>query len=713
MSTVLPQKKPGILVGTLVFTIIFGMSYLFFVPKYIATLHEEIQYPLNPVYFDLDGDGVEEKIEYYGYQLSKQYLRTTIIVKDREDAILGIWNHQGRFIDNSQPFICDHNNDGKYEIYTFHRRQDSIFLNGIDPTKSDEFIFKSRFIDKVPLLNNTVHFQIININTTDRTGDGFADLTFFINAGFSLQPRNTYHYDISKDKLHKSPPSFSRTTFPNAIDADLDGDHKNEIILSTHASDNLRDLSKPFHDKSAYIMVLNNDLKFRFPPYEIKGPLATCRTYPVQINKKTNILAYYHNLKDKGKDSLFLFSANGKLKAARSLDSLVKQTKSTIQQRFFLKAGQKKVLDEPMIYFRNGDIVQFDSTLAIKNKINIGISPVFYIIPNLKIEAAKKPGYLIFTNKKLYFTNRKYQHLASIDIADYKGLRGVQKISRTQNQTPLFFIDGGQKDYKIALDKNKWFENAWVIILAFGILVFVILYLLHLLVNLIRDYNMTRILAERESHKTRLARELHDELGSRITGLRFKIQSLQKTENKHDLEEFSKHLQQTHDELRNIIYNLAPPNFAGQPFYSIVKQLADNFESYSAVKFRTESIPDKSFLDNLDKFVLNELYRIIQEAMNNIAKHAKATKALVQFIAQDGTIELVITDNGAGFDVEKTTKGNNGQGLLSIETRTKILKGKFQINSKPGNGTEIAIQLPINHKKNGKQAFFSFINRRS
>ncbi len=713
MSTVIPQKITGLLVGTLFLTIAFGIVYLITVPKYIARLHKEIQYPLNPQHYDLDDDGIEEKIEYYGHRLSKQYLRTTIIIKNRDDAILGIWNHEGRFIDHSEPFICDYNNDGKYEIYTFHLRHDSIFLNAINPYETDTFIFSSRFIDKIPLVNKTAHLQIFNLDTKDRNNDGYADLTFFINAGFSLQPRNAYHYDINKNKLYKSPPSYSRTTFPNAIDVDLNGDKKNEIVLSTHACDNLRDLNKPFHDNSAYIMVLNNDLKFRFPPYEIRGALAICRTYPVLINKKANILAYYHNLKDKSKDSLFLFSANGKLKAARPLDTLVKQSNAQIQQRFFLKYGKKKVLDEPVIYFRNGDIIQFDSTLVIKKKISTGISPINYIIPNIEIEAMGNTGKLILSDKKLYFANHEYDILASIDISCYRGLRGIQKLNRSKKQTPFFYIDGSQKDYKIAFDKNKWYEMAWIIILLFGIFVFIILYLLYLLVNLIRDYNMTRILSERESHKTRLARELHDELGSRITGLRFKIQSMQRNENKQELADFSKQLQQAHDELRSIIYNLAPPNFSGQPFYTVIKQLSKNFESYNAVKFQVESIPNKEFLDDLDHFMQKEIYRIIQEAMNNIAKHSNATRALIQFVAQNGTLDLIISDNGVGFEQEKAKLKNNGQGLLSIETRTKILKGKYHINTKPGNGTEIAVQLPINNKKHGKQAFFSFINRRS
>jgi len=98
--------------------------------------------------------------------------------------------------------------------------------------------------------------------------------------------------------------------------------------------------------------------------------------------------------------------------------------------------------------------------------------------------------------------------------------------------------------------------------------------------------------------------------------------------------------------------------------------------------------------DDLDEETAINLYRIVQEALTNVARHADASKVTIDIERRpDGGIEMTIRDNGRGFDDRTTHKG---MGLLGMRERVQSLNGKISLASQPGEGVSIAITLPFN-----------------
>jgi len=687
----------------------FIVLYFSFVPKYTSHVTDHFTTFKSIYYKDLDNDGTSEMIEYFGYPLSSEYDRATVIVKNLKNVFLGTWNHKGRHIRISNPVFCDFNHDGITEIFTFHRQLDSLFINGINPDSSDIFFVQSRFIDTTRWVNNTVNIKIIGLGNLDYNNDNFEDIVFQIDAGFSLQPRNTYIFDIKNDTILKSPPSYAHLAYPFGQIFDINKDGKEEILLSTHASENIRNFDLPYHDYSSYVMVLNNQLSFVRKPYEIKGSMSHTKTFPIVRNKHRSILVYYHNYGERNTDSLFLFSPEVEPEHKICLDSLINKIGSPINMRFHLDKGDYNYLPNPMIGFKNGIIIEFDSLLNISKQIKTKITPLTHAIPLQLDNDSTNREYLISDNKHVFFTDHKFRILATPDIE----INTVRNFGRLINMghPNYFYIQDKENVFHFVFEINPWFQFSWLLIIIVSFLIWLILIAVKGVISIMKKYQMINILRERDTHKTHLARELHDELGSKITGLRLMLENLDISESTKEVHKLSEHLQQTHEEIRNIIYNLAPPNLKNKSFGQTIQQLIHTFDTISDIDFHLEFLPDKCIVDQLDKDVKTELFRILQESLNNIIKHANASTVILQFMQQEHYLEIFVEDDGIGFDSENT---QSGQGLISMETRAKMIKGFMSLYSEKGKGTSIAIQVPIKvkKKKNGN-VLFDFIIRRS
>ena len=204
---------------------------------------------------------------------------------------------------------------------------------------------------------------------------------------------------------------------------------------------------------------------------------------------------------------------------------------------------------------------------------------------------------------------------------------------------------------------------------------------------------ISSLLDGQEMERQRLARDLHDSLGQSILTANIKLEQT-KTANDEKkqiiITETQELLKQIIQEIRNISNDLMPPILAT---FGIEKGLRNFCEETSKntgieIRFTSDNIPE-----TLPSSLQIYLFRISQEAINNIIKHSAANNVLISMFYSQNSVFLTIEDDGKGFDFEKTD--TNGNGIMNIKERVKFLKGECRFYSKLGKGTQIEIAIPL------------------
>ncbi len=213
----------------------------------------------------------------------------------------------------------------------------------------------------------------------------------------------------------------------------------------------------------------------------------------------------------------------------------------------------------------------------------------------------------------------------------------------------------------------------------------------------------SRLLSAEEDEKKRIAREVHDVLGSSLSAIKFKMEdiiernrNLLSSQVIEGLENLSPVIKETIDNVRRIQADLRPPLLDDLGVVATLSWYCRRFETiYSGIKVeQTVTVREEEVPENLKI----PLFRITQEALNNIGKHAKANSVDLGLRKVDGTIELSIQDNGVGFNQLSWSSYENsekGLGLSSMEERTKFSGGSFSFDSAIGKGTVIRAVWPV------------------
>jgi len=205
--------------------------------------------------------------------------------------------------------------------------------------------------------------------------------------------------------------------------------------------------------------------------------------------------------------------------------------------------------------------------------------------------------------------------------------------------------------------------------------------------------------------RTRIACDIHDGLIQTLVGLNYKLdlcQTLAKQDSAQCLEvltEIKTQLKSSIEEARYVIFNLRPLIAGHLDMIPAVKNYLKSFEAQAHIKtvFRFEG--HERALESKTKIFL---FRIIQEALNNIRKHAKATQVEVSIDIQNDRVITSIVDNGIGFDAEMAFQNTftwDSFGLRAIIERARIIGGDATIKSQRGNGTRITVESPINRPR--------------
>ncbi len=215
----------------------------------------------------------------------------------------------------------------------------------------------------------------------------------------------------------------------------------------------------------------------------------------------------------------------------------------------------------------------------------------------------------------------------------------------------------------------------------------------------LRGELLRRVVAAQEAERQRIARDLHDETGQALTavglGLRGISVSLDQNRERasQNLRQIEDLVAESLDELQRLIADLRPSHLDDLGLPATLRWWADEVENRAPIIVNVEIAGDE---ENLSAPVRLALFRITQEALTNVIKHANATVANVELVYNSESVSITISDNGCGFDIERVMSEayRPSWGLLGIQERASLLGGRVTIESQSGKGTTIMVTIP-------------------
>jgi PAS domain S-box-containing protein len=214
--------------------------------------------------------------------------------------------------------------------------------------------------------------------------------------------------------------------------------------------------------------------------------------------------------------------------------------------------------------------------------------------------------------------------------------------------------------------------------------------------DMLRIRLMQRALQTQEEERKRMSRDIHDHLGQQLTGLRLMIETVKQQADGESLVEPIRQLESIAKEIDDTVdfleWELRP-----NPVIDVgLEKAIENYLQQWSALFKIHAEAKKIRLNNERLAAATEinLYRIVQESLNNVAKHAKATKVEVLLENRGTEVVLIVEDNGIGFDLEKNSDRANGLGLIGMGERAAMLQGVMEIESAKGGGTSVFVRVP-------------------
>jgi signal transduction histidine kinase len=215
----------------------------------------------------------------------------------------------------------------------------------------------------------------------------------------------------------------------------------------------------------------------------------------------------------------------------------------------------------------------------------------------------------------------------------------------------------------------------------------------------LRQEYLQRIVEAQEEERTRIARELHDEFGQMLTGLAIGLRGAQISTDEPELlqqqlSQLEEMAVQALDNMRHMVNELRPALLDDMGLSAVLRHHVDNFSKLTGVK---TSLKLSHEYNRLPRNLETILFRITQEALTNVARHAQARHAWIELNCRNCTVSLKISDDGLGFDMaEVLDRGiRNGWGLIGIQERVKSVNGRIEIESEIEKGTRLVVKIPI------------------
>ncbi|HTX18082.1 MAG TPA: histidine kinase [Bacteroidota bacterium] len=214
----------------------------------------------------------------------------------------------------------------------------------------------------------------------------------------------------------------------------------------------------------------------------------------------------------------------------------------------------------------------------------------------------------------------------------------------------------------------------------------------------------SRIALVQEEERRRITRELHDGIGQLLTGLRMNLELLlrqlpaQNTDAAERIAVMKQVIDETNNTIRRIAFDLRPPILDDLGLVPALRFYVDRFQERTNIRLALLS-PDH--LKRFDPKMEATLYRVVQEALTNVAKHSGAKNASIEIASVGEQLRLRISDDGHGFETRQAGEGglwSNGLGIVNMKERVGALHGRFALRTEKGKGTVISIEVPVHDR---------------
>lgn len=207
---------------------------------------------------------------------------------------------------------------------------------------------------------------------------------------------------------------------------------------------------------------------------------------------------------------------------------------------------------------------------------------------------------------------------------------------------------------------------------------------------------VARLMRAEEAERARVARELHDELGQILTSLSLFARRIEQTSEgsaAEGLAEFRRQVEEAIVATRGLAWSLRPLELDELGLQAALRSLAERLGERHGLSIAAE-------VDGVGRFtaeIETALYRVVQEALTNIVKHASARSARIRLERRSGEVLATVEDDGIGFDAASmgTARRDRRLGLAGMQERVELLGGKLSIHSLPGRGTDVRARLPL------------------
>lgn len=358
------------------------------------------------------------------------------------------------------------------------------------------------------------------------------------------------------------------------------------------------------------------------------------------------------------------------------------------------------------VYFRMRDLKKAEeflrSSLALSEHKNLKLHrpQIFRTLGNL------------FTVKNEVDSATKYFDANTLAIQEAFSDKMAKQVTNLQTQYEIDLREQQKKilNQEIQIKEGDLFRFRWLsLFLVFGLVLLGAVFLLwrnrqKLLQQKQLDAERlgqqeirTRaILEAEEKERTRIAKELHDGLGQQLSAAKMNLSSLQTRMGAGDLDQLqlvenaAALVDDAVKEVRTVSHQMMANALIKNGLASAVRDFVQRLGTSGSIRTELEII---DLNDRLEPAIELMLYRVLQELVTNIIRHAKATVVNIQLIHHDDSILLQVEDNGIGFDLNGDQPA--GIGLTNIRSRVELLKGSFFIDSQPGHGTTSTVEVPL------------------